>query len=75
MLDIIRKILRCIKAVLPKGVETTILHHLINSGVAGELEPVGTMSLATIVSLNDDMEKESTLEEALLDKQWWRDRW
>ena len=75
VLDTIRPILRRVKADLPKGVEKTVLHHLMSSRKADESQPVGTMSIATIVSLNDGTGKEPTLEEALSEKRWWRDRW
>lgn len=75
VLDTIRPILRRVKAGLPTGIERTVLHHLMSSRKAGELQPVGTMSIATIVSLNDGTGKEPNLEEALSEKRWWRDRW
>ena len=75
ILDTIRPILRRAKADLPTGVEKTILHQIMNSRKAEEFQPVGTMSIATIVSLTDGTGKEPTLEEALSEKRWWRDRW
>lgn len=75
VLDAVRPILRRVKASLPNGVEQTVFHHLMASRKANEAQPVGTMSIATILSLNDGSGKEPTLEEALLEKQWWRDRW
>lgn len=75
VLDTIRPILRRVKADLPTGVEKTVFQHLISSRKADESQPVGTMSIATIVSLNGGTEKEPTLKEALLEKRWWRDRW
>ncbi len=75
VLDAIRPILRRVKTTFPKGMEKTVFQHLMNSRKADESQPVGTMSIATIVSLNDGSGKEPTLEEALSEKQWWRSRW
>lgn len=75
VLDTIRPILRIVKAELPQGIEKTVLHHLMSSRKADESQPVGTMSIPTIVSLNDGTGKEPTLESALSEKRWWRDRW
>ncbi len=75
VLDTIRPILRRVKADLPTGIERTVLHHLMSSRKADESQPVGTMSIATIVSLNDGTGKEPNLEEALSEKQWRRDQW
>ena len=75
VLDTVRPILHRVKAAFPKGVEKTVFQHLMNSRKGDESQPVGTMTIATILSLNDGSEKEPSLEEALSEKQWWRDRW
>lgn len=75
ILDTIRPVLRRVKDDFQTGVVKTVLHHLMISRKADESQPVGTMSIATIVSLNDGTGKEPTLEEALSEKRWWRDRW
>ncbi|WP_163560951.1 hypothetical protein [Halomonas sp. NO4] len=75
VLDTIRPILKRVKTTFPKGVEKTVFQHLMNSRKADESQPVGTMTIATILSLNDGSGKEPSLEEALSEKQWWRDRW
>lgn len=75
VLDIIRPILRRVKTTLPIGVEKTVFYHLMNCRQNDESQPIVTMSIPTIISLNDGEEKEPTLEEALSEKRWWRNRW
>ncbi|MEL7799689.1 hypothetical protein [Idiomarina loihiensis] len=75
VLDTIRPILHRVKSAFPQGVDKTVFEHLMNSRKADESQSVGTMSIGTIVSLNNGSGKEPSLEEALSEKRWWRDRW
>lgn len=75
MLDTIRPILHRAKSAFPKGVDKTVFEHLMNSRKADESQTVVTMTIGSIVSLNDGSRKGPLLEEALSEKRWWRDRW
>jgi len=75
VLDTIRPILHRVKSAFPQGVDKTVFEHLMNSRKADESQSVGTMSIGTIASLNNGSGKEPSLEEALSEKRWWRDRW
>lgn len=77
ILNVIRPIIKLVKNEFPNGVQSTVLNHLMESRKANENEnqQIGTMSIATIVSLNNGEDKELTLEESLSNKKWWRERW
>lgn len=75
VLNVIMPILKRVKSDFPDGVQSTIINHLRESRKTDEGQQVGTMSIATIISLSSGDNKEPTLEESLVDKKWWRERW
>ena len=77
VLNVIRPIIKLVKNEFPNGVQSTVINHLMESRKANENEnqQIGTMSIATIISLNNGEDKELTLEESLSSKKWWRERW
>lgn len=75
VLNVIRPILKRVKKDFPEGVQSTILNHLMESRKADEGQQVGTMTIATIISLTSGEDKEVTLDESLASKKWWRERW
>ena len=75
VLNIIRPIIKLVKSKFPDGVQTTVLNHIRGNRKANENQQVGTMSIPTIISLNNDEDKELTLEESLSNKEWWREHW
>jgi hypothetical protein len=75
VLNVIRPIIKLVKNKFPNGVQSTVFNHLMESRKANENQQIGTMSIATIISLNNGEDKELTLEESLSNKKWWRERW
>ncbi|WP_198527820.1 hypothetical protein [Pseudoalteromonas undina] len=75
ILCVIRPILKRVKNEFPNGVQASVFNHLMESRKSDENQQVTTMSIATIISLNNGEDKEPTLEESLSNKKWWRDRW
>lgn len=75
VLNVIRPIIMRVKKEFTKGVQNTVITHLMENRKENEGQQVGTMSIATIISLSSGEDKEATLEESLEDKMWWRERW
>jgi len=58
----------------PDGVQQTIFKHILERRESGDTS-VRTMSMATILSINDSQGREKNLEAELENLRWWRQRW